>query len=95
MAAGGRPPKIGEEHWEILRAIVAERPTVTLAEIAAEVKRRVGIDAHAATIRKTLREAGACAGRNGHRASNARHARATVTAKPIAAGSPTSATRVV
>jgi len=87
MAAGGRPPKIGEEHWEILRAIVAE--------IAAEVKRRVGIDAHAATIRKTLREAGACAGRNGHRASNARHARATVTAKPIAAGSPTSATRVV
>lgn len=58
MAAGGRPPKIGEEHWEILRAIVAARPTATLAEIAAELKRRVGIDAHAATIRKTLREAG-------------------------------------
>jgi len=38
--------------------IVAERPSATLAEIAAEVKRRVGIDAHAATIRKTLREAG-------------------------------------
>jgi transposase len=58
MAAGGRPGKIGEEHWEVLRAIVAERPSATLGEIAAEVKRRVGIAAHEATIRKTLREAG-------------------------------------
>jgi hypothetical protein len=58
MTTRGRPPKIGEEHREILRAIVAERPTATLAEIAAELKRRVGIDAHAATIRKRLREAG-------------------------------------
>lgn len=58
MATGGRPPKIGEGEREILRAIVAERPTGTLAEVAAELKRRVGIEAHPATIRKALREAG-------------------------------------
>jgi hypothetical protein len=37
--------------------IVAERPTGTLAEIAAELERRVGIEAHPATIRKALRKA--------------------------------------
>lgn len=68
MATGGRPPKIGEEQREVLRAIVAERPTGTLAEIAAELKRQVGIDAHEATVRKALRDAGIERVRGGERA---------------------------
>jgi hypothetical protein len=42
----------------MLRAIVEERPSATLAQIGAELKRRASIDAHEATVRKAFVAAG-------------------------------------
>lgn len=58
MSKGGRPQKIRAEQQEVLRQIVTDRPTSTLAEIARELTARTGIQAHEATIRKALRAAG-------------------------------------
>lgn len=58
MARRGRPEKIQAEHLEILREIVTEKPLATLGEVKAELARRSGVEAHSATVRKALREAG-------------------------------------
>jgi hypothetical protein len=58
MSKAGRPPKIREEERAVLRQIVTDRPSCTLSEIAQELAARTGIEAHEATIRKALREAG-------------------------------------
>ncbi|AFL72341.1 transposase [Thiocystis violascens DSM 198] len=58
MSKAGRPPKIHEAEQAVLRQIVTDRPTSTLSEIARELAARTGIEAHEATIRKSLREAG-------------------------------------
>jgi transposase len=58
MSKGGRPPKIREEEQAVLRQIVTDRPSSTRPEIARELVARTGIEAHEATIRKALHEAG-------------------------------------
>ena len=58
MSKAGRPPKIREAEQAVLRQMVTDRPTSTLTEIARELAARTGIEAHEATSRKSLREAG-------------------------------------
>ena len=54
----GRPPKIDEYGREILREIVAAQPHATLAEVTAEFMRRTELTVTAATVLKSLRQAG-------------------------------------
>jgi len=57
LSSKGRPKKIAENEKSVLRQIVTDKPVATTAEVQAEFTRRTGIRAHAATIRKGLREA--------------------------------------
>jgi putative transposase len=88
MSKRGRPKKIGEEQHEVLRQIVADRPSLTLSEISRELAARTGIKTHEVTVRKALRAAGlrrvrgeaaverqtqAPSGRYGYTAAHRRH----------------------
>ncbi len=54
----GRPPKISEEHRAVLVSLVEADPTATMEELQSALARRVGVEAHVATIAKSLKEAG-------------------------------------
>lgn len=54
----GRPPALKEEHLEVLRYIVRQKPQGTLEETTRELCRRAGITVCSVTVRKALREAG-------------------------------------
>jgi transposase len=54
----GRPLKIGEEQRAVLVTIVESNPTATWEEVQAELARRTGMEVHAQTIERALREAG-------------------------------------
>ncbi len=58
VAKRGRPFKIRDEQRTVLIAIVESNPTATWEEIQSELARRTGIEAHAQTIQRVLREAG-------------------------------------
>ena len=54
----GRPPKLGAEHIEVLRALVAEHPLSTMAELNAMLAVRTGVSVSLVTLGSTLRQAG-------------------------------------
>lgn len=58
MPRTGRPPKISLAQREVLVQLTADNPTITLRELQAALQRETGLEAHEATISKSLREAG-------------------------------------
>lgn len=58
MPKRGRPEKLNAEHRATLSAIVEADRTATLEEIAEELCRRTGVQAHPQTLLAALREAG-------------------------------------
>lgn len=55
---GGRPAKLGDEHLEVLRALVTERPVQTLDELGAAFTARTGLSVASVTLRRGLQRAG-------------------------------------
>lgn len=58
MPRTGRPPKISSVQREVLVRLTTDNPTITLCELQAALQRETGLQAHEATISKSLREAG-------------------------------------
>jgi transposase len=58
MGKRGRPPKLTEQDYPMLRAVVAARPTATLDEVTAAVVKRTGRAVNRVTVRKALAAAG-------------------------------------
>jgi transposase len=58
MGKRGRPPKLTEMDYPMLREVVAARPTATLDEVTAAVEKQTGKSLNRATVRQALRAAG-------------------------------------
>jgi transposase len=58
MGKQGRPPKLTEKDYPMLREVVAARPTATLAEVTIAVEELTGKSLSQATVRQALRAAG-------------------------------------
>jgi len=54
----GRKALLTAEHFQVLRAIVADMPRSSLDEVTRELERRAGMKVNPVTVRKALREAG-------------------------------------
>ena len=55
---GGRPPALGREHLEVLRAVVQEKPVCSLEELRRRFVERSGVPVSGPTLRKALKAAG-------------------------------------
>lgn len=55
---GGPKPKIRDEGADVLRALVLEQPTLTIAEYAAEWTTRTGISTSVSAMHRALTELG-------------------------------------
>lgn len=55
---GGRPPALGREHLEVLRAVVQEKPVCSLEELRRRFVERSGVAVSGPTLRKALKAAG-------------------------------------
>ncbi|SFQ31900.1 Transposase, partial [Pseudomonas borbori] len=58
MGKRGRPPKLTENDYPMLREVVAARPTATLDEVTAAVEKQIGTSLNKTTVRQALRAAG-------------------------------------
>jgi transposase len=58
MGKRGRPPKLTEKDYPMLREVVAARPTATLDEVTAAVEKQTGKLLNKTTVRQALRAAG-------------------------------------
>ena len=58
MGKRGRPPKLTENDYPMLREVVATRPTATLDEVTAAVEKQTGKSLNKTTVRQALKAAG-------------------------------------
>ena len=56
--AGGQPPRIPQEQYDILLELVAEKPDRTVAELSTEWRKRIGVRLSRSAMQRTLVKAG-------------------------------------